>query len=104
MAVQVLDCTLRDGGYVNNWEFGKQAIGSILEKLNGAGIDIVECGFLTSAPRGEDCSLFSDPRQIEPLLPQRGRQAMFVAMRTRNGPSAGQERSSSGDIGCFCSR
>lgn len=80
MAVQVLDCTLRDGGYVNNWEFGKQAIGSILEKLNGAGIDIVECGFLTSAPRGEDCSLFSDPRQIEPLLPQRGRQAMFVAM------------------------
>ena len=51
--VQVLDCTLRDGGYVNNWEFGKGVMRSVLEKLNGAGIDIVECGFITSKPRGE---------------------------------------------------
>lgn len=80
MGVQVLDCTLRDGGYINNWEFGKQAICSILDKLESGGIDIIECGFLTSHPRGEDCSLFASPRDISPLLPQRTRNAMFVAM------------------------
>ena len=78
--VQVLDCTLRDGGYVNNWEFGKGVMRSVLEKLNGAGIDIVECGFLTSKPRGEGCSLFGDPRQIARLLPQTNRRSRFVAM------------------------
>ena len=48
MGLQVLDCTLRDGGYVNNWEFGRHAICSILEKLDAGGIDMVECGFLTN--------------------------------------------------------
>ena len=24
--IKVLDCTLRDGGYVNNWNFGKSNI------------------------------------------------------------------------------
>ena len=52
MGVQVLDCTLRDGGYINNWEFGKHTICSILDKLESSGIDIIECGFLTSRPRG----------------------------------------------------
>ena len=80
MGTQVLDCTLRDGGYINNWEFGKHAICSILDKLENSGIDIIECGFLTSRPRGEDCSLFGSPREVLPLLPQRKRKAMFVAM------------------------
>lgn len=80
MGVQVLDCTLRDGGYINNWEFGKHTICSILDKLESSGIDIIECGFLTSRPRGEDCSLFGSPREIAPLLPQRKSNAMFVAM------------------------
>ena len=46
MGVQVLDCTLRDGGYINNWEFGKQAICSILDKLESGGVDIIAVFFL----------------------------------------------------------
>lgn len=80
MGVQVLDCTLRDGGYINNWEFGRHAIRSILDKLEAGGIDIVECGFLTSRPRDEDCTLFGSPRDIGPFLPARQRRTMFVAM------------------------
>lgn len=43
--VKILDCTLRDGGYVNNWDFGKSNIDFIIAKLSDAQIDIVECGF-----------------------------------------------------------
>ena len=71
MAVEVLDCTLRDGGYINNWEFGRHAMASILDKLEAAGIEIIECGFLTNRPRDEDCSLFAGPEAILPLLPRR---------------------------------
>lgn len=28
--IKILDCTLRDGGYVNNWHFGRKAIETML--------------------------------------------------------------------------
>lgn len=44
--VQLLDCTLRDGGYVNDWEFGHSNLCSVFERLTDAGVDIIEIGFL----------------------------------------------------------
>lgn len=44
--VKLLDCTLRDGGYVNDWDFGNSNIVNIFERLVSAGMDIVEVGFL----------------------------------------------------------
>lgn len=43
--ISLLDCTLRDGGYVNDWEFGHNNLVSIFERLVDAGVDIVEIGF-----------------------------------------------------------
>lgn len=44
--IKLLDCTLRDGGYINDWEFGHDNIVSIFERLVSAKIDIIEVGFL----------------------------------------------------------
>lgn len=44
--IKLLDCTLRDGGYINDWEFGKNNIINVFERLVSAGIDIIEIGFL----------------------------------------------------------
>ncbi len=44
--IKLLDCTLRDGGYINDWLFGHETMVSVLERLVGAGIDIIEVGFL----------------------------------------------------------
>ena len=35
--IQLLDCTLRDGGYVNDWQFGHNNILSIYERLAKTG-------------------------------------------------------------------
>lgn len=80
MSTQILDCTLRDGGYVNDWRFGKKTIISILDKLEKANIDIIECGFLTRMVQEEACSLFNSIEQIEEVLPKKERTAMYVAM------------------------
>ena len=40
--IQLLDCTLRDGGYLNDWAFGHNNIVTIFERLVSAGLDIVE--------------------------------------------------------------
>lgn len=42
----LLDCTLRDGGYVNDWRFGQETIVDIFRRLVRAGIDVIEVGFL----------------------------------------------------------
>lgn len=44
--IKLLDCTLRDGGYINDWEFGHDNIVTIFERLVSAEIDIIEIGFL----------------------------------------------------------
>lgn len=44
--LKLLDCTLRDGGYVNEWEFGHDNIVTVFERLISSKVDIVEIGFL----------------------------------------------------------
>ena len=44
--VEILDCTLRDGGYVNDWQFGHDKILEIFERLVSSGVDYIEIGFL----------------------------------------------------------
>lgn len=41
----VLDCTLRDGGYYNAWDFRADLIAEYLEAMRSADIDVVELGF-----------------------------------------------------------
>ncbi|GFI21970.1 4-hydroxy-2-oxovalerate aldolase [Lachnospiraceae bacterium] len=44
--INLLDCTLRDGGYVNDWKFGHNNIVSIFERLVSAKVEFIELGFL----------------------------------------------------------
>ena len=41
--IQILDCTLRDGGYCNGWKFGFDNIKKITHGLLEANVEIVEC-------------------------------------------------------------
>lgn len=43
--MKLLDCTLRDGGYYNAWDFAPELIADYLEAMRSAGADLVELGF-----------------------------------------------------------
>ena len=45
-SIKLLDCTLRDGGFVNNWNFGHGDMVNLFERSVSAGIDYIEVGFL----------------------------------------------------------
>lgn len=47
--IKILDCTLRDGGFVNNWKFGSNNILGIFRQLEQSKIDIIEVGYLYKA-------------------------------------------------------
>ena len=43
--LKLLDCTLRDGGYYNNWKFNIKDANKYLKQIYKAGVDVVEVGF-----------------------------------------------------------
>jgi 4-hydroxy 2-oxovalerate aldolase len=67
--IKLLDCTLRDGGFVNNWNFGEDCITNIVERLELAGIDIIEVGYLRDYVDDDvNMTQFSGTRAITKLL------------------------------------
>lgn len=79
--IQVLDCTLRDGGYVVNTMFGHKTIKGIINKLSNAKIDVIECGFLKDSEHANGSSTFNTVEQIIPYIPKfKNNKTSFVAM------------------------
>lgn len=71
---------MRDGGYVNGWQFGKTSIKNILQKLTNAEIDWIECGFLKDQPYEMDKTLFQTPMQVEDMIPSTKKKSQYVMM------------------------
>ena len=40
----ILDCTLRDGGYYNNWDFESDVVERYLKSMQAASVDVIEIG------------------------------------------------------------
>lgn len=45
MNLTFLDCTLRDGGYYNQWDFSIDLINDYIHAMEATGIDVIELGF-----------------------------------------------------------
>lgn len=42
---EILDCTIRDGGYLNNWNFDEKMVRDVYYGIAKSGVDIIEIGF-----------------------------------------------------------
>lgn len=80
--IDLLDCTLRDGGYINDWRFTKTNIVSIFERLVDANVDIIEVGFLDDRrPFDKDRSIFPDTKSADKIYGDLDKkQALVVGM------------------------
>jgi isopropylmalate/homocitrate/citramalate synthase len=67
--INILDCTLRDGGYINNWEFSTENTKEIIKSLIKSKVEIVECGFVSQKQGKEkDSTQFISLTQVNELL------------------------------------
>lgn len=69
--IELLDCTLRDGGHVVNGQFGKKAIEGIANSLIESGVDILEMGFLWQEESSDDYARFHSIAELKKILPSR---------------------------------
>lgn len=80
--IRLLDCTLRDGGYVNDWKFGHNNLVSIFQRLVDSNVDIIEIGFLDDRrPFDMDRSIMPDTESADKIFGKLDhKQAMVVGM------------------------
>lgn len=78
--IKLLDCTLRDGGYINEWNFGEEAIRVISQKSAEAGSDIVELGFLRDTAYQKDIAVFQDIKQAKGFMSGRNKKTQYAVM------------------------
>lgn len=81
--VNVLDCTLRDGGYVNNWEFNKCTSTHIMDSLYSSGIRCIEIGLLGKGGQPGNCTKFSSFMEMGQLLEGRKPDCRYAVMVTQ---------------------
>ncbi len=83
--LKLLDCTLRDGGYVNDWKFGFDGARDIIKQLTKANIDVVEVGFLRNVedydPNITVCNYIEE---LNRLLPENTENTIYSAMAMRS--------------------
>ena len=79
--IQVLDCTLRDGGYCNNCRFGFDNEKKIVHGLIEANIDIIECGFLMNTVKyDKDVTKFTSIKEAARIIPRNKEGKIFVML------------------------
>ena len=78
--MQLLDCTLRDGAYIVDAKFGTSAIKGIIDKLQNANIEIIECGWLKNSEHKIGTTFFHVPKDISMYVNNKSENSIFVAM------------------------
>lgn len=78
--IELLDCTLRDGAYIVDGNFGNSAIKGIISKLQEAGADIIECGWLKNDEHKGGTSYFHRPDDLLEYIEQKNSETTYVAM------------------------
>ena len=71
--MDILDCTLRDGGYYNNWDFGEEVVESYLEAMVAAGVGMIELGLRNYPSEGfKGAFYYTTDEYIDELEPPTG--------------------------------
>ena len=80
MSVKVLDCTLRDGGYVNNFAFGEGSTKKIISDLVDSGLEYVEVGFFRNTKSDTETTVFTSFSDVDDFFPTDKKDSKFFAM------------------------
>jgi Isopropylmalate/homocitrate/citramalate synthases len=79
---KILDCTLRDGGYVNNWMFSENTYHNIILGLQQAGVDTIEVGIMGHNKENNFSTKFSCVEEIPEIMKAEGSNTIFTVMLT----------------------
>jgi hypothetical protein len=80
--IKILDCTLRDGGYVNDWDFSRENYDHIILELQKTGIDFVEVGLIGKGKGERFSTKFASMEDISSIVRIKDTKTQFAVMVT----------------------
>ena len=80
--IYLLDCTLRDGGCVNDFNFGSTYMSQILDGVEQSGVEIIECGYIdeNKGSVSERTQYKNEQVITDVLLKDKSKDKKYVAM------------------------
>ena len=79
--IYLLDCTLRDGGYINDWEFSSGLYDAVSSGLQMANVDFIELGIMGSHDAKHFKTKFRSLEEI-PVPEKKSEDSLFTVMMT----------------------
>ena len=85
-SIQLLDCTIRDGGYYTNWDFDEVLIEEYLETMRVLEIDALEIGYRNPRQEGYRGEYFYTPIERIRWIKERfdGKLAVLIDVKSVN--------------------
>ena len=84
--ISLLDCTLRDGGYVNDWSFGEENIKGFIKKIAATNVEFVEIGFMRGDTYDKNKSLYPDLDAVKNVIGEKDAHLKYFAMYDMSSP------------------
>ena len=85
--IAILDCTLRDGGYVNDFVFGEKVIRGFLSKIVKTGIEYCEVGFIKKGAKDDpDVNVYPGTEAINRIIQPKDPNMKYVGMVDMSSP------------------
>ena len=76
----LLECTLRDGGYITGWHFEDEMIKDTVKKLIESNLDFVEIGYLNNSASQNNMTQFKTIDEISAFIPKDRKDCTILAM------------------------
>jgi len=77
---KLLDCTLRDGAYLIDKNFGDNVIKGIISGLVNAKVDLIEVGFFQNDGFGEGKTVFKNSKDVKRFIPKDKKGCLFTVL------------------------
>ena len=78
--IKLLDCTLRDGGYINDWRFGRDNIFSTIRELEASRAEILDIGFIRDEPFDENRTVCNSVEALSAFITNKKPGVLYAAM------------------------
>ncbi|NJN27806.1 MAG: hypothetical protein HC819_18470 [Cyclobacteriaceae bacterium] len=82
--MEILDCTLRDGGYYTNWDFSKEIVDSYIDAVNQLPIDIIEIGYRSPVKQDYLGEYFYCPQYVIDYITEKCRKQVAIMFNEKD--------------------
>lgn len=84
--IELLDCTLRDGGYVNDWSFTYKGMCKFCEKIAKTNVEYTELGFIRDVSYDKEKALFPNAESFKNVIGKKSDNIIYCGMYDTSNP------------------